>query len=738
LSAIALVMVAGTGITGLGWFSLQLIVNPQSLTWVNRFVPDWIPNRTLEPAPQTLHQIRTALRQAGHTVGEPIVLGKNISVVDGKSAATDLLLPVLQPQANGMDGISELRVYQTESEINPTTKDATYRLVHTLEIKGLEESFVIAPLVDAHSESQGSSRFLPLTELKPFEGKAPHPGLWFNLSGKRLWGNDTIAYGQVLYYSPDLQHLGIKLQWTSPVGEPPVWKQVTGDDLPELIVNQTQGLEPLFEIYQVKPLNFVPSPWQLEPISLTEAELDDSVYRQALLLGRSGLWSTSLQWFQGLQQRIPRKQWSVTVQAQMDLIRWHTRLTQTQAEASWASPSQQVLANLIDGRWERALTVFESSVEASQETVNLLRGDGGRLEKRIKAAIATAPTKPASKAWGTLFMAVRQNPAMAIAWLKKQPKTSPNDIIRIVALTKRLDPNFTEANSLSSSMSRIVGTVSAISTITSSDWLYPKAHAPLQPDENQAWYQVQVTGFHDGNRWRFSQSGLDLPTSSTAADLWKLLNLETASTLQLLLWQADGQQQTLWANIKAARIQGDRLELLVSADPSVKLVSSHETPPPLALSESALQWLTPETLSLSEWLQQHPIREKSGMATLIQELKPSRNLPTNQQSIHRELERLGADNWIVQTAHLTNRQHPDLILTIPSDSLMALGYTATKQPHTVIISATGKLVYSELSLDAKQTYLAIADLGDNQPTLVVHKANHYRLLRWSSAKQQFE
>ena len=47
----------------------------------------------------------------------------------------------------------------------------------------------------------------------------------------------------------------------------------------------------------------------------------------------------------------------------MDVIRLHSQLTKTQAEKNWASPSQQVLADLIDGRWEKALQVFEASPE---------------------------------------------------------------------------------------------------------------------------------------------------------------------------------------------------------------------------------------------------------------------------------------------------------------------------------------------------------------------------------------
>ncbi len=210
---------------------------------------------------------------------------------------------------------------------------------------------------------------------------------------------------------------------------------------PELIVNQTIGMEPSFEIYQVKPHNFVHSPVQLEPISVTEPVLEDSHYRSALLLARSRLWSTSLKWLQSFQQRSPQ-QWSAATQAQLDLIRWHALATQNQAEGSWSSPGQQILANLIDGRWERALTVFESSVEASQETLGVLKTDKGRLENRIKASLRVSPDKLAVKSWGTLLIAAQQGQSAAIAWLKKQPHTTTKDIASIQILIQRLDPNF--------------------------------------------------------------------------------------------------------------------------------------------------------------------------------------------------------------------------------------------------------------------------------------------------------
>ncbi|MDX2245044.1 MAG: hypothetical protein NW224_30575 [Leptolyngbyaceae cyanobacterium bins.302] len=445
--AIAIVLSAGASTAGIAWLSYRLIVNPQAEQWANRWIPGWQVPSLAEEKAKTLQEIRAELRRQGRVSGELLLLGKNQSWMDGKTTVTDVLLPVIQTQPNcysNCDRIVELRIYQTALDSPKTvTAEEKYDLVHQLPVAGLEESFAIAPLVDATSSNQGSSRMLPLNQLSQYEGTVPKQGVWLNLSGSRVRGDEAIAYGQILFYYPKHRHLSAKLSWTSPTAEVPVWKEVTGGNTPELIVNHTLGMEPQFEIYQVKPQRFVHSPVQLEQIALSAAAVEHSHYESALLLARSRLWSTSLVWLKALKARSPQL-WTATAQAQMDLIQWHAQATSTQAESSWASPSQQVLANLLDGRWERATTVFESSVAASQETLSVLKSDLGRLENRVKAALRVNPGNLDTKAWGALLIAAQQSPNNAIAWLQKRPKTSPQDIIQIRALIQRLDPNFSD------------------------------------------------------------------------------------------------------------------------------------------------------------------------------------------------------------------------------------------------------------------------------------------------------
>lgn len=446
-STIAIILMAGTGTIGLIWLSCRLIVNPQAVQWVNEWVPGWSRDRGQENHTQTLQEVRAELRQQGRMTGELLMLGKNQSFADGKTPVTDLLLPVLETTANcytNCDRLVELRVYQSAPELpKSVSAEETYYLVQQLPVSGVEESFAIAPLVDATSSNQGSSRMLPLTHLSRFEDPALKQGTWLNLSGNRVRGDQTIAYGQVLYYHAKHQHLSTKLTWTSSTGELPVWKEVTGGGAPELIVNQTIGMEPQFEIYQVKPQRFIQSPVQLEPISLASAAFADPQYESALLLARNRLWSTSLAWLKGVKQRSPQF-WTSAAQAQTDLIQWHAQATTTQADGSWASPSQQILANLLDGRWERATMVFTSSIEASQETISLLKTDQGRIENRIEAALRVNPYNFEVKAWRALLLAAQQNPGVALNWLQKRSQTNPENITQIRALLQRLDPQFSD------------------------------------------------------------------------------------------------------------------------------------------------------------------------------------------------------------------------------------------------------------------------------------------------------
>jgi len=748
--AIAVILVATSLVTAGGWLGIQLMVNPQALVWINRVLPDWIPIPItgLKP-PQTLREIRQELAQTEQLPGEFVPLGSNSSVLDHHSQVSDFVLPILAQQSNCQehcDKIVELRVYQsTVTQQAQSSQEPSYQLVDQLAIAGPEESFAIAPLVDANSANQGSARNLPLTALKRFEGKLPQPGVWLNLSGQLPRGDQLVAYGQVLYYNPARVRLSPMLEWTSPAGQEPIWQNVTGDETPELVINQTIGLEPQFKIYQVKPIDFLLRPVQLQPISLLDPALKSSVYDNALMLARSGLWSPSSQWLRSLRQQANGKTWSAQAQAQLDLINWHAQITSNQANQSWASPSQQILANLIDGRWAQALQIFEAKPENSQETASLLKGDTGRLQKRVDAVLRINPAQLEVKTWGALLIAAQKGQIAAIAWFKQQSKTTPANMTRLQGLLKRLDGVRSDTDSVATlPTGQIVGSAQLLPHLNPAEWLQPKSSNALKLDSQHRWYLIHVAGFYDGKRWQLSNPGLTFATKPFIDILWKALGLQVDPPLQIIFWRPDGTQQSISGSIKAARVRAGSLELLADAEELPQGTKLAGRPQPLALTESALQWLTPDTLSLADLVQQQPTWAGITMPKLGQILQKEGQLPGASSLTWDALNQRGIGTWLVQHIRLTGSSEPDVVLTISPTMLADLKQHHSVPPRssawtrTLIFSATGTVLYNEFAADSDNIHLAIADLGNGSPTLVVDTAKTYRFLRWSAKANRFE
>lgn len=451
-SLTVLILTGATGVAFAGvWLGLRLTVDPQAAMWLQHLLPEWtdIPIDRAQ-AILTLSEIRTQLEREGRIAARPVSLSSS----EGSNAAEPgLLLPVMvEPNRcrRFCQQIVELRVYEPIPPAYTPRGDRTYyRLVSQLSIAGPTEAFATAPLVPGMPDQPPSTRTLPLTELRRFEQNAPDRGVWLNLFGKWKQGDRRIAYGQVFHYNRDRQHLSRMLQWTSPARQLPVWEQFTGDDTVELVVDRTIGLEPEFAVYQLQPRNFLPDPIQLVEISLNQPAHSDSTYRDALLLARNGLWSLALEKMRSAKQQLKRS-WSASAQAQLDLIEFHAQIAQTQAEAAWASPSQQVLAQLIDGRWEAALQVLEAQNGRAEEIATLLETDSGRLWKRVETALRVQPDNDSAKIWGVLTLALQQDRDAARTWLQQQDSPLDSDSRdRLDTLLEQLGTNVLEARNLS-------------------------------------------------------------------------------------------------------------------------------------------------------------------------------------------------------------------------------------------------------------------------------------------------
>ncbi|HYX18530.1 MAG TPA: hypothetical protein VE944_30045 [Nostoc sp.] len=741
--AIAILLSSASLIMAFAWISVLFIFNPDQVSWLNKILPIWaqIPLGKHE-RPQTLKQIQLDLSKKNQIFGETLPLHQKVE--------DSFLLPVFQQRPNcqsDCEELVELRVYERSEELEFKSQSENYYYLATqLPVTGPEESFVISSLLDGTSELQDITIPLPLTEVQRFEGGTPLPGVWFNLRGQRQQGTDAIAYGHVVYYNPERTNLLQMLSWTSPNGQLPKWQQVTGDSTKELIVDQTIGLEPHLQVYQVKPLKLFLKPIQLEAITLKSSALKDSAYQNALSIARSGLWTPAFEWLKFIQKQrkgvLPE-----AAQAQVDLIRLHSQLTKTQAEKIWGSPSQEVLADLIDGRWEKALQVFEASPHNTQEIVTLLKADEKRLWNRTAAALRVNPNRPEVQAWFALILKVQQGEEHANSWLKAQPKITKDNLAYIQDLLAKLNNQGAKSQISSTHPSQIVGTVQPITQVTKTEWLQPNSSADLKLTDNQ-WYQVEVSAFYDGKRWLNSPfENFNPPKTDAAKFFWKTLGITSDPEIQIVVWLPNGEQKITIAAIKAVQLRGKVLRLLAAGPKIPENQNDVLQPKPLALTNAALEWVQPSPITLQQLHQQNPQGVKVILSSVWKSLQQSDEVPGGAiPSFEQMQEKLG--DWPVQVIDLTNNAQPEIILTISAGAIASLNQPTPesqgenpeqRRDRTIILSDSNEVIYTDFTRNDLQRLSAFAKLSGVQSlALLVENAHNYSLRRWSEKNQRFE
>lgn len=774
MGAMTVLLCSAGLITTFTWTSIQFILHPEQVSWFNKFLPGWgnIANNNLEHS-QTLKEIQDSLSKQGQIAGQILPL-------EGDTT-TSFLLPIFKQHIHCQSDckyIVELRVYQHAA--NPELQSVPkgyYHLAAQLKVSGPEESFVVAPIVHATDDNQGSSSPLPLSEVRRFEGHTPSPGVWFYLRGQRQQGTSRIAYGQILYYNPDGAHLQLMLPWTSPSGQLPQWREVTGNDPKQLVVDQTVGVEPQLRVYQVNSVKFVLNPIQLEEISLTLPALQDSDYQNALALARSGLWTPAFELLQSLKKE-QNGQLPEAAQAQMDLIDLHSQFTKTQADTNSASPSQQVLADLIDGRWEKALQIFEASLQNAQEIATLLKADQGRLWSRVEAQLRINPNQQSVQAWGALILAAKYGQERANSWLNGRSKTTTDSLAYIQGLLGQLNGEATSQIPIHSS--QIVGSVQSIAEVNAADWLQSPSQqtrhrvfentqhsifvdtqqdVSLQKADNQVWYQVEVSAFHDGKRWlHFPFTNLKPPQNSPEKFFWKALGIDSDQEIQIVVWLANREPLTTTATIKAVQFRDGVLRLLVAADATVNsLYATSPHQPLLAMTNSALELVEPVPMTLQELYEQDTLGVKAMLPILWRTLQESGHLSHGEvpdsEYILQKLGRLP-----VQEVDLTGDVQPETVITISPEAIASLDKLpdASKdtsfpqpilispdknqsRPRTLILSDSGQVIYNDLKQDSSQVLRAIAKLSEGQSVgLLVENGHSYTLKVWSQKNQRFE
>ncbi|WP_155967441.1 hypothetical protein [Kamptonema formosum] len=748
--------VTGTGLlAGGAWLSVQLITNPAPATWVSQLPgKSEVPvNDDIQPT-VSLTEIRTELRKSGLLPALLVPLNTKTQELIPSALGPEQLMQVLvakPPKSlkcqSPCQPIQELRIYQPSPPRHDGSETEQYfRLVTQVPAPGPAESFVLAPVIQSSYDVQGSSRPLPLTALEPVRGEAPKTGVWLNFTGYRPYGKTKIAYGQLYHYNPEHSHLGLLVEWTSPAGTVPIWQEVTGGGEPELVVNQTQGKDLHFEVYQLRRRNFLPNPLELEPISLKEPALPDESYWEALQLAKNGLWSDAWKQMQSLKaERGKNKQgWPKAAQLQMDVIAFHAKMSQKQADASWADPKDRVLMALLDARWEKALEIFEANLDDSYKTALMLKADKGELWKRVEAALKVNPQRTAAKGWGALIVAAQEGKAQALAWLDAQGNNSSAIVGQVDKLLERLDVALSEST-LIDHPGRIVGSAVPVAAVKPADWLQSQPNVSLQLAQGKVWYQVRVAAFHDGEDWvRAPFTSLQVPRIEPGRRLWKVLGLNLDSQIEIGVWAANGEERSVAATVKAVQFRNGALQLLAEGDgiagaTPADFSAGKSWPRGVAFTAKKVQWLKPQLTVLAELKKDRPELVAGMLDSLSEELQAAGQLPGNRAvNVERILQQSG--DWPVQLIDLTGNKQPEAVLTLSSDA-----FASGKNPggssgnRTLIFDDTGALIYSELTSAAGQSVTGFVDLQDKLPVDLMVRGNAgYSLKRWVGETGRFE
>lgn len=590
-----------------GWLALQLIINPGSVRWLNWLLPEGNRTPLVQQLPQTIAEIETEASQMGWRVGQPVYLSTYPGMTREQVGFSDFLLPIF---AKGQ--LIELRAYRLQPQANRSGGTAPrFALVDWAGLEGPREADAIAPLTQDDCTLDGSDRPLALTRLDFIENKSVKdnpPGIWFQLSGEWKRGSTHLLYGQVLRYNPQRTRLEWVMAWSSPAGELPHWQQVTASQTPELVVDQTVGLEPQFQVYQVQMPRSPVQPVRLVAIDLKQPLLSDSSYRHSLLLADAGLWSPALALLQSLKRSGAMRSRTAQVQAQMDVIALHAKVTQAEANRAWASPTQQILMQLLDGRWAKALTLSQAAHKQGYNLRELLAAHADVIAPRVEAALQVAPAQTDLQSWKTLLLAVQRDRTTARQWLQQQRRPAslqPQTLLAlledstltppppaIAAATPPLPLSSSPHSSPPHSPSlptpatpQLLGSATPLSALNPTDWTTPTNTPLLKPSPSQTWYVVDVIGFGNGKQWQ-SAPWTALSQAQEGRALWSRLGLAPSSSIQLVVWDPAGQAQSQEVTVQAVRFDGDRLQLLAVGERSQRPSMGARPPSPAYLGRS--------------------------------------------------------------------------------------------------------------------------------------------------------
>ncbi len=549
----------GIIVTG-GWLAVQLIFHPEQVTWLNPYLPKWsrfsgVENKT----DQSLKNIENQLSQKGFSLGE-----KKLFIDDENQEYA--LIPIIKNNVQCKLSCEEIVGIKVYIIIDNDQEQKYYRLQSEINL---------------NSYMDEDSKSLPLTKLIKFDDHAPDTGIWLNVYGQ-VQDKKTSSYGKIIHYNLKENNLAVILDWHNKNDDLPYWQQVTGDQTPELIISQELGLEPNLQVFQLKSSSFVPNPYQLEEIFISqisiledknkeEKEKYEKDYQNGVLLAQNGLWKSAYMVLNSLKTT---SIWNGETQSQLDLIKLHADVTESQEYRAWTNVSDQMMANLINCSWSNAILTFQSAnIEQKSAIVKIFKDDGYNMSKKIELALQINPNDENLQTLYIMILTSKSGYKKAMSWLDSQKENSAETKKKIQDLSSEIEDIFLVKVNVPIHPGEIVATAEPLLSINPDEWIQPLVNAdgsplPLELAQSESWYQVEISQFYDGKSIR-KEPFNDLRVSSiiSAQYLWKLLSLDSDPRILITINLADSQkQQSILAVIKAARIKDGKLYVLASGE----------------------------------------------------------------------------------------------------------------------------------------------------------------------------